>query len=171
MDFSRKNRINLVDLQTMLISLFFPYKVTAAKRFTITEDDKNFVLKYMSQYTAETTYPVLDTSIYHDAHSKYLLLGSYKDSLLNNVRIFNKSANGYGHLLDVAYIVDYEKKINFFLAAVIYCNKEGIFKEDNYESVGYPFMQQLGEVIYEYEVERKRKFPPDLSSLIFKYDK
>ena len=79
----------------------------------------------------------------------------------------------YGQLVDVAYIVDFDKKIEFFLSAAIYCNSDGILNDDkyDYDTIGFPFMKQLGEVLYQYELGRKRKIDPDLSSLIFMYDK
>ena len=57
MDFSKKNRISLEDLHNILISLVFPKKLLQGKRFNITEEDRNFVLKYMSQLPTESTYP------------------------------------------------------------------------------------------------------------------
>ncbi|MEO6550692.1 MAG: serine hydrolase [Ferruginibacter sp.] len=175
MDFSLKNRISLEDLHNILVSLLFPYRVHSEQRFNLTPDDRNFLLKYMSQLPTESTFPPYsaDTTAYWPAYCKFLLMGSEKRPLPNNVRIFNKVGDAYGQLTDVAYIVDYEKKIEFFLSATIYCNKDGILNDDqyDYDTIGLPFMKHLGEVIYDYEVKRERKIVPDLSSLVFKYDK
>jgi beta-lactamase class A len=175
MNFSLKNRISLEDLHTMLISLVFPNKVTAAQRFNITDEDRKFLLKYMSQLPAESTYPPYssDTNTYYPAYCKFLLFGAEKGTLPSTVRSFNKVGDAYGQLLDVAYIVDFDKKIEFFLSAVIYCNSDGILNDDkyDYESIGYPFMKHLGQVIYDYEVKRERKIEPDLGELKFIYDK
>lgn len=174
MDFSSKNRISLEDLHTILISLIFPNKVTAASRFNITPDDRNFLLKYMSQLPTESAYPPYsaDTANYWPAYCKFLLFGSEKGALPKNIRIFNKVGDAYGQLTDVAYVVDLDKKIEFFLSATIYCNEDGILNDDkyNYNDIGFPFMKHLGEIIYEQELKRKRKHIPDLSPLIFKYD-
>ena len=175
MDFSTKNRISLEDLHTILISLVFPNKVYSAQRFNLTPDDRNFLLKYMSQLPTESTFPPYsaDTVTYWPGYCKFLLYGSEKGVLPNNIRIFNKVGNAYGQLTDVAYVVDLEKKIEFFLSATIYCNTDGILNDDkyDYETIGFPFMKHLGQVIYEYELKRKRKVIPNLSSLIFEYDK
>jgi hypothetical protein len=90
-----------------------------------------------------------------------------------NIRIFNKEGDAYGQLLDVAYIVDFDKNIEFFLSAEIYCNQDGVINDDkyDYETIGYPFMKNLGKVIYDYEVNRKRAYYPDLSSFKLTYDK
>jgi Beta-lactamase enzyme family len=175
MDFSAKNRISLEDLHTILISLVFPNKVYGSQRFDLTPEDRNFLLKYMSQLPTESTFPPYsaDTASYWPAYCKFLLFGSEKGELPKNIRIFNKVGDAYGQLTDVAYIVDLEKKIEFFLSATIYCNKDGIINDDryDYDSIGFPFMKHLGQVIYDYELKRKRMTIPDLSTLIFGYDK
>lgn len=175
MNFSLKNRISLEDLHTILISLVFPAKVSASQRFNITEEDRNFLLKYMSQLPTESTFPPYsaDSAAYWPAYCKFLLFGSEKQSLPKNIRIFNKVGDAYGQLTDVAYIVDFEKKVEFFLSATIYCNKDGILNDDHYDydEIGFPFMKHLGEVIYEHEVNRTKKLVPNLNGLMFTYDK
>lgn len=179
MDFSKKNRISLEDLHNILISLVFPERVTASQRFNLTADDRQFILKYMSQYPTESTYPPYsaDTATYFPAYCKFLLLGGdpslTQNTIPKNVRIFNKPGDAYGQMLDVAYIVDFEKGVEFFLSAVIYCNSDGIVNDDRYDykTIGLPFMKNLGKVIYDYEVKRPKTFLPDLSSIKFIYDK
>lgn len=175
LDCSKKNRISLEDLHTILISLIFPNKVNARQRFNITEDDRQFVLKYMSQYPTESLFPpyAADTATYWPAYCKFLLYGAEKKQLPENIRIFNKVGDAYGHMLDVAYIVDFKNNIEFFVSALIYCNSDGILNDDryDYETVGSPFMKNLGQVIYDYELKRNYKIKPDLSAFRFTYDK
>ena len=175
MDFSAKNRFVLQDLHSILISLVFPEKVTASQRFNLTEDDRRFVLKYMSQLPTESTYPPYsdDTATYYPAYCKFLLMGSQKGELPKNVRIFNKVGDAYGQLIDVAYVVDFDNKVEFFLSAAMYCNSDGILNDDryDYETIGFPFMKNLGKVIYEQELKREKKVLPDLELLKFEYDK
>jgi hypothetical protein len=56
------------------------------------------------------------------------------------------------------------------VTATIHCNSDGIYNDDHYEydSVGYPFLKNLGRAVYDYEIKRVRKNVPDLSS--FKFD-
>ena len=173
MDFSKKNRIGLEDLHKILISLVFPDKVKAGQRFNITEDDRQFVLKYMSQYPSESIYPpyAADTINYWPAYCKFLFYGAEKVKPESNIRIFNKVGDAYGHLIDAAYIVDFKNKIEFFVSAIIYCNSDGILNDDkyDYDSIGLPFMKNLGKVIYDYELKRTYKIKPDLSSVLFTY--
>ena len=174
MDFSKKNRISLEDLHQILISLVFPDKVKPGQRFNITEEDRLFVLKYMSQYPTESAYPpyAADTVNYWPAYCKFLLFGAEKGSMPENIRIFNKVGDAYGHMIDVAYVVDYKNRIEFFLSALIYCNSDGILNDDKYDykTIGFPFMKNLGKVIYDYELKREYKFKPDLSPFTFSYD-
>lgn len=174
MDFSRKNRIYLKDLHNMLRSVLFPEAVAAKQRFNIHETDYKFLYQYMSQLPGETTFPEYDTAQFFDAYCKFLLFGTQKHKPLpKHIRIFNKAGWSYGFLTDVAYIVDFEKNIEFMLSATVYCNEDGILNDDkyDYDSVGLPFLENLGKVIYAEEVKRKRKHQPDLSKFKLSYDK
>ncbi|HSN60682.1 MAG TPA: serine hydrolase [Ferruginibacter sp.] len=172
MNFSTKNNIALADLHQVLLSLVFPQAVSASQRFNLTEQDRQFVLQYMSQLPSESVYPTYDSS-YYDAYAKFILFGSEKGSMPKNIRIFNKVGNAYGQLTDVAYIVDFEKKLEFMVSATIYCNSDETLNDDRYDynTIGFPFMKNLGKILYDYELKRKRNFQPDLSSLNFTYDK
>ena len=173
MDFSKKNRLSLPDLHSIIRSAIFPESVDPEKRFDLTQDDYDFVHKYMSGFPSESVYPAYDTAEYNDAFVKFLLYGSQKEPLPKNIRIFNKVCDAYGQLIDAAYIIDLDKNIEFFLSATIYCNSNGILNDDtyDYETIGLPFMKNLGQVIYDYESKRKKKNEPDLSSFKIEYDK
>jgi hypothetical protein len=157
----------------ILRSIMFPDAVPKKRRFKIRKSDYEFVRKYMSQYPAETSFPPYNPDAYWNSYGKFLLAGAEKNPLPNNIRIFNKSGDAYGFLTDVAYVIDTEKQIEFMLSATIYCNSDGILNDDkyDYEQVGFPFMKQLGEVIYDFEINRPRKRLPDLKEFIIHYDK
>ncbi len=173
MNFSKKNRISLEDLHSILRSVMFPGSVPNNKRFDLTDSDYAFVHRYMSQFPGETIYPPYDSINYYDAYGKFLLYGSGKGPLPKNIRIFNKEGDAYGELIDIAYVVDFDKNIEFFLSAAINCNTNEIVNDDtyDYDSTGFPFMKNLGQVIYNYELKRSRSHPPDLSSFKIVYDK
>ena len=175
MDFSKKNRLGLEDLHKIVMGIVFPDKVKVKERFNITEEDRQFVLKYMSQYPTESLYPpyAADTANYWPTYCKFLLYGAEKTAPDKNIRIFNKVGDAYGHMIDATYVVDYKNKIEFFLSAIIYCNSDGILNDDKYDysTIGLSFMKNLGKVIYDYELNRKYKIRPDLSSVLFTYDK
>jgi hypothetical protein len=170
-NFSQKNRLYLQDLTHILRSVLFPQSVLPAARFDITEADRQFLLHWMSAYPHESNYPYYDTAHYWDAYCKFLLFGSEKGSLPSNIRIFNKVGDAYGFLTDVAYIIDTKNNIEFMLSATILCNSKGIFNSNDYdyETIGYPFMKNIGKIVYEYELKRKRPYPPNLSDFILQY--
>jgi hypothetical protein len=171
-NFSKKNRLGLTDLHFILRSVFFPESVKKEQRFNLTNEDYQFVQRYMGMFPRESDYPMYDSS-YQDAYSKFLLWGEGTEKQNGNIRIFHKSGDAYGFLTDVAYIVDFENNIEFMLSATIYCNNDGILNDDHYDynTIGLPFMKHLGEVIYDYELKRPRKHKPDLSSVKFDYRK
>jgi hypothetical protein len=173
MDFSKKNRMVLEDMHNIVKSILFPNEVDAKQRFNISPDDHQMVLKYMSQYPGETSFPAYPAPDYWDSYCKFLYWGSEKGELPKSIRIFNKVGDAYGFLTDAAYIVDFEKKIEFMVSATIYCNSDGILNDSkyDYDSVGFPFMKHLGRVLYDYEVNRPRAVVPDLSAFRIKYDR
>jgi len=159
--FLNKNRIYLQDLHHILQSVIFPEQFPRKKRFNLTEDDYAFVKKYMSIYPRESESPSYDSSYYYDTYCKFLLQGSERKTLYPNVKIYNKVGDAYGFLLDIAYIIDPINNIEFMLSAVISCNTDGIYNDDQYEydAIGFPFMRDLGIAIYQQELQRKGKLP------------
>ena len=164
-DFSYKNRLTLKDLHTIVQSIMFPNDVNTKQRFDLKPDDYVFLQRYMSMYPKESITPQYG-AYYNDAYVKFLLYGA-NDPVNKNIRIFNKVGDAYGFLIDAAYVVDFENQIEYLLSAVIHCNADGIYNDNRYEyeTVGFPFMKHLGEVIHQYEKDRKRVNKPDLSAL------
>lgn len=170
-DFSKKNRFVLSDLQTIVKSILFPGAMPDKMRFNLTKNDYQFLQKYMSMLPRESTSPVYDSTEYWDSYVKFLYYGAQKGKAEPGIRIFNKVGDAYGFLIDGAYIVDYTNNVEFLLSAVIYCNSDGIFNDDTYDynSVGFPFLKNLGKVIYEYERTRVRKNKFQLPPPLFNY--
>lgn len=172
MDFSKKNRIALQDLHQILRSIIFPLSVSSGQNFNLRPEDYQFLLQYLSEYPRESEFPSYDTAVYPDAYGKLLYWGGQGGSLpKGKLRIFNKEGDAYGFLTDISYFADLEHGVEFMLSATIYCNSDGVMNDDlyDYDSVGLPFMQHLGQVIYEYELKRPRKQLPDLSMFRLTY--
>lgn len=173
-DFTYKNFFHLTDQQEILKAIIFPNAVAAEKRFMIDEEDRRFVLQYMSQLPGETTFPPYykDTT-YYDASCKFLLFGEDKSNIPSHIRIFNKIGNAYGFMIDNAYVVDFDHNVEFMLSTVIDCNTNNIYNDGvyDYETIGYPFMKNLGQMIYQYDLKRDRTRSPDLSEFKLKYDR
>lgn len=171
MDFTRHNNLPLEDLQQMLQSVLFPGSVPAEKRFNISRQDRQFLLQYLSEYPSESRHPRYDTTEFFDSYCKFFLYKSGKQKPPPQIRIFNKPGWSYGYLTDAAYIVDFETGTEFMLSAVIYVNRDGILNDDKYEytEIGYPFFKEIGEIIYQYERERKKMIRPDVKAFRFDY--
>ena len=173
-DFTDRNFYPLLDQQAVLKSILFPEAVGPKKRFNLTEDDYQFMYKYMSQMPTESTCPSYNPIEFYPTYCKFLMYGSGKNEVVNpNMRIFNKVGDAYGFLLDNAYIVDFEKGVEFMLTTVLLCNNDQIFNDDkyDYDTIGFPFMKNLGQLIYNYELNRPRKYKADLSRFKMVYDK
>jgi len=172
-DFTYKNSYPLQVQQEILRTVLFPKFTDSIRRFNISEEDRKFVLQYMSQRPKETKYPAYHKDkIYFDAYCKFLMFGDGKKPIPPNLRIFNKVGDAYGYLLDNAYILDLDKGVEFMLSAVINTNVDGIYNDGvyAYHKLGYPFMKNLGRTVYKYELKRKRLHKPDLSEFKLKYD-
>jgi hypothetical protein len=169
-DFTRANIVGLEDLQQMLQSVLFPLSVPAHQRFNLTKDDYQFLYQYLSQHPSETNYPKYDTAEYYDSYVKFYFRGKHK--LPPDVRVFNKVGWAYGFLIDVSYVVDFKNKVEFMLTSTLYVNKDGILNDNKYEykETGWPFLYQLGQTVYEYELKRKRPFIPDLKQFRVAYE-
>ena len=63
----------------------------------------------------------------------------------------------YGFLSDVAYFQDTENEIECFLSSVIYTNSSEVVGNNGYEydTIGFPFLRDLGKVIYSYELKHQ----------------
>jgi len=125
----------------------------------------------MSMRPGESASPVYEAVDYWDNYVKMLFYGSEKTKPEPGIRIFNKTGTAYGFLIDASYFADFNNHVEFMLSAVIYCNSDGVFNDDKYDynTVGYPFLKNLGRVIYAYELKRQRKYPSDLSTFQFRY--
>ena len=77
----------------------------------------------------------------------------------------------YGFLTDASYVVDFKNKVEYMLSATIYVNSDEVLNDDkyDYDTIGYPFLYQLGQTIYKYELQRSRKYTPDLSAFKVQY--
>ena len=168
LNFSEKNRIYLKDLHDILKSILFPEQIPQRHRFNLTNDDRKFLLQWMSASPAKSTYPSYDTSYYYDNITKFLLAGASKTALPSNIKIFNKAGDAYGFVLDNAYIIDTMNKVEFLVSAVIYCNEDGILNDNkyDYETIGFPFMKNLGQLLYNYELKRKKGVLPSFDNLL-----
>ncbi|GAB3892344.1 serine hydrolase [Spirosoma agri] len=172
-DFTERNKLPLESFQQILQSVLFPSSVSPRQRFNLKPDDYTFLYQYLSQYPGETNYPKYDAKQYYDSYVKFFFMDSLHHRLPDEVRVFNKVGWAYGFLTDASYVADFKNKVEYMLTATIYVNRDGILNDDKYEfeSVGHPFMYQLGQMIYQHELTRKRPYKPNLTKFQIPYEK
>ncbi|RYF60329.1 MAG: hypothetical protein EOO39_32415 [Cytophagaceae bacterium] len=172
-NFTERNKFPLESFQQILQSVLFPLSVPEKQRFDLTPDDYAFLHQYLSQFPGETNYPKYDAQQYYDSYVKFFFMDSLHHQLPQDVRVFNKVGWAYGFLTDAFYVVDFKNKVEYMLTATLYTNSDGILNDDKYEyeSVGHPFLYQLGQTIYQHELKRKRKYTPDLNPFRIQYEK
>ena len=170
-DYTYSNNLSLADANSMLMTVIFPEAFPRQRRFGLTPDDYRFVYRYLTMLPSESDIPSCAASgKYADNHKKYFIFGDVEASRIDMhsgpVRSFNVVGKSDGYLSDCAYIVDFECGIEFFLSSVIYVNSDEVLRDGRYEydSVGMPFLAELGRTVYEYERARKREVSPDISS-------
>ena len=171
-DLSNSNVYTIEDQQSVLKRLIFPEAFPASERFNLTADQYKLVYKYMSMYPTESKNPTYKSPDYYPAYCKWLFYGGDSLAVVNpDVRIFDKIGDSYGFNIDNAYIVDFKNKVEFMLTVVAQSNDAQIYNTNRYEykTVTLPFMNNLGKVIYEYELKRPKQFEPDLSKFKFRY--
>lgn len=171
MEFTFKNKFALSDLHGVVQRIVFPRSFMEADRFNLNEEHREFILKYMSMLPGESDFPRYEGPDYYDSYSKFFKFGTDKNPIPERFRIFNKTGWAYGHLIDGSYFVDYENGVEFFVSAVIYTNQNETLNDNTYETegIGLPFFAELGEYLYQRELNRKKILKPDFEGLKFEY--
>jgi hypothetical protein len=172
-DFSDKNVYPIADQQMVLKRLLFPTAFPKEQRFNLTADDYRFVYRYMSTFPTESTKPTYNRPEYFPAFCKFLFYGGDSMAVINpDIRIFNKPGDSYGYDIDNSYIVDFKNKVEFMVTAVAQSNEDGIYNDNKYEyaTVCLPFLKNLGQVLYQYELQRPKEYLPNLTKFKFSYE-
>lgn len=167
-NFSNMNYMPLEDVDQILKSLVFPESFPKEKRFDLSAENRTFMLKYMGMFPRQSDNPVYPFKNFEDSYKKYWIYGTRHDSIFSDsIKIYNVVGLSYGFLSDCAYITDPKNGIEFFLSAAIYTNQDGVLNDGRYEykSIGLPFFEKFGKMIYDFERTRKKTFPADFSSL------
>ncbi|AMR29078.1 hypothetical protein A0257_19555 [Hymenobacter psoromatis] len=171
-DFTTANNLPLPDITALLQTSLFPEAMPAAQRPRLTPADYAFLRQYLHLTPHGSQFTPYATSKYFDAYKKYLYYGRRPEAQLQpGLRIFNIVGMSHGYLADVAYFADSLHQSEFLLSAVLYVNQDGIINDGAYEydSIGEPFLAQLGQLFYQYEARRPRSFAPNLT-LFFQPD-
>lgn len=159
-DFSNSNELPLEEVLDMLIRFAIPDAIST-QEWNLTANDRAFLWQYLSttpknsgisEYADTVKFPRhLKKYFLHDAHPKL----KWSESL----KIFNIVGLSYGFASDVSYVVDLENGVEFFLAATVIANENGIIGDGRYEyeKLAFPLFGRMFNRIYEIEKNRKRE--------------
>ncbi len=154
-DFGLKNYYPIETQHGVLKRVIFPASFPEKERFNISPAQKMFLLNAMKILPKEAGYKEED---YYDSYGKFLLFGDSKEAIPSHIKIYNKVGYAYGTLTDCAYIHDEKYNIEFMVTATILVNSNGIFNDNDYEyeEIGIPFLDALGDELYKLEKNRKK---------------
>ncbi len=152
-DFSFKNYFPLGVQHQLMKQLMFPGNFSEHKTFEMDREDREFLLRALSQLPREAGY---DPGEYPDSYVKFFLYGDRTKEIPKGIKIYNKIGQAYGTLTETAYITHASLGVEFFLSATLLVNRNGVFNDDTYEyeSIGIPFLGALGRAIYDLELTR-----------------
>ncbi|MBF9142370.1 serine hydrolase [Hymenobacter properus] len=165
-DFTTANHLPLPDITAFLQNILFPESVPTAQRPHLTTTDYAFLRRYLHTTPHESGFHLYAPTRYFDAYKKYLYYGRNPDlPQQSTLRIYNIVGMSHGYLADVSYFADSLHQSEFLLSAVLYVNQDGIINDGAYEydTIGQPFLAQLGRLIRQYESQRTRQHRPDLT--------
>lgn len=159
-NFTAMNYISLKDIHELLRRLIFNNSLGQDKQLSLAEDDRQFLVRYLTMYPRESDYPAYDPKPYYDSYKKYFIFGDSKAPITDTtIRITNIVGQSYGFMVDCAYITNKQAGVEFMLSAVIYANADEVINDGRYEynTVALPFLAELGRQVYSYELRRHRQ--------------
>ena len=164
-NFTTANNLPLSDISALLQTALFPESLPVPQRPHLTPADHAFLRQYLHLTPHGSGFTLYKSPAYFDAYKKYLYYGRRPQAQLQpGLRIFNIVGMSHGYLADVAYFADSLHHSEFLLSAVLYVNRDGIINDGTYEydTIGLPFLAQLGQLFYRYEAQRPRHYRPNL---------
>ena len=158
-DFSKKNFINIRDLQESLSRFIFPDLYYPGEEYKMSEDDRVFALESMAKLPKDHPYLQGKTDEYYDSYVKFFLFGDSKEPIPDHIIIRNKVGYAYGFLTDCAYIQDTKEDLEYFLTATIHVNENQTYNDGIYEydDIGIPFLAELGRLVHDFMIEKNKK--------------
>jgi len=150
MDFSKKNYLPVKSLHGIMKRVIFPELFGKKQQFNLIKEDREFLLKSMSILPKEAGYTDED---YYDSYVKFLVFGDRKTDIPDHIKIYNKVGYAYGYLTDCAYVVNQKTEQSYIITATVHVNENQIYNDGvyEYESVGIPFMAELGRTLINYK--------------------
>lgn len=132
MDFARKNRQTLVDLQNMLVMIVRPDIDLGLPGFDLLPHHRRFLKKAMLQWPEDSENPITPGETYNPFRFKPVLPGLLKVAPKSRWKVYNKAGKAYGFRVENAYIVDKRTKRSVFITAAIYANPNTVVNDGKY---------------------------------------
>jgi hypothetical protein len=157
-DFSQESQIDLSDLHYLMEAIIFP-ELNLLPHTLLSISEINFLQNVLSSWPRNKQNPFYYEGCYFpDNYRKYLYIGDIpKDSIIpTHITIANKVGLAYGFMTDVSYYKDNLNKIELLISTTLYLNENEIINDGKYEyeSIGLPFMAQLGRKLIELQKEK-----------------
>ena len=149
-DMSAKNALALEDLADVLQAVVAPETVAPERRFDMLETDREMLVLAL-----RTTPPDSDNPSHRDnppGYVKFLYYGGDGELDEGGPVIHNKVGDAYGTLTDAAVFEDPKTGRRCLVAATLLLNRNGVFNDGvyEYETVGLPFLRELGRAVWAY---------------------
>lgn len=147
LDFARKNRIALGDLQDLNVLLLRPDLLDDRPRFRLDGPRRELVRRAMSEAPHASANPLYPESEHPEESVKFVLPGLRRAVPAERLEVYDKTGRAYGFTVENAYVVDRASGRSFFLTAVLYTNPNQTLNDDDYayRELADPFFADLGE--------------------------
>lgn len=159
-DFGWSNEVPLQDELDMLIRFILPETVEKRMQWDLTPDDRAFLFQYLSTTPSKSgLLEYADTTRFPKHLKKYFLRNASINHRQNDsLKVFNIVGLAYGFISDVSYVVDFGTGTEFFLAATMIANENGIIGDGryDYEKEAFPLFGKLFDLVFQHELNRKR---------------
>lgn len=146
-DFSRKNRISLLDLQNLLAAALRP-DLGAGVELRLSPDCRSALARALCGSAGDLRSSTFEGEEFSEARFRPALQGVARVLPRARIEAFGKSGLAYGFQVENAYFADRATGRAFFLAAAIYADADGVVGDGvyDYDSVSRPFLADLGEL-------------------------
>jgi hypothetical protein len=165
---THRNKFALSDQVRFLTTLMFPESVPDSMEFCLPQEGYRLIYQALAVLPRESRFPLHDRIKRADGYRKFFMVGDSQATLPGHIRIFNMSGDADGRMTDCAYLVDFMHQIEFIIAATLHVGPSGSGPGELAvagREIGRPFFAQLAQAAYTFELQRERRFKPDLSDL------
>lgn len=149
LSFEAKNSVSLWDLQQTLVAVVRP-DLAPESKLALGPEEHATLLEALTTLPTSRGLPREQ-----DVAHKPLLAGIERVIPRASLTLASKSGRAYGFLVDNAYVRDARTGREFFLAATLYTNPNGVINDDRYayRAVAFPAFADLAEVVTRYVLD------------------